>query len=67
MTNKFGTFTEGATTVKFGVSIASVDDRARAVNDCFDTITGIWTYDTAGAGSYEILPTTAPTKAAVCR
>ncbi|MBV8761217.1 MAG: hypothetical protein JO257_28225, partial [Deltaproteobacteria bacterium] len=66
-TNKFGTFTEGSTTVKFGVSMLPSMTVLGAVNDCFDSITGIWTYDTAGAGSYEILPTVTPTKAATCR
>ena len=65
--NKFGTFTEGAATVKFGVSLLPSGTVLGAVNDCFDSITGIWTYDTAGAGSYEILPTSVPTKAATCR
>lgn len=64
--NKFGVLTQNGTNVKFGVSLLPSMTVLGAVNDCFDQITGIWTYDTTGAGSYEILPTTMPTAAAVC-
>ena len=53
-TNKFGVFTENATTIKFGVSLLPSMTVLGMANDCFDSITGIWTYDTAGAGSYDL-------------
>jgi hypothetical protein len=64
--NKFGVLTENGTTVKFGTTFLPSMTVLGAVNDCFGSITGIWTYDTTGVGSYEILPTTMPTKLATC-
>jgi uncharacterized protein YdeI (BOF family) len=64
---KFGVFTENGTTVKFGVTMLSgTNINLGAVNDCYGPLTGIWTYDTTGAGGYEILPTTMPTKLTTC-
>jgi hypothetical protein len=65
-TNKFGMLTENGTTVKFGVGLLPSSTVLGAVNDCFASITGIWTYDTNGTGSYEILPTVMPTKVGTC-
>jgi hypothetical protein len=58
-TGKFGVLTQNGTTVKFGMSI--VGGNLGTANTCFSSITGIWTYDTNGAGGYEILPTVMPT------
>ena len=58
-TGKFGVLTQGTTTVSFGMTLLA--GNLGALNTCFATITGIWTYDTNGAGSYEILPTATPT------
>ncbi|MEO8840793.1 MAG: hypothetical protein ABI591_16235 [Kofleriaceae bacterium] len=53
-TMKFGTLTQNATTFSFGGTFVADLDVA---GTCYTSITGIWTYDTTGAGSYEILPT----------
>jgi uncharacterized protein YdeI (BOF family) len=64
---KFGVFTENGTTLKFGTTlIPGATPNLGAVNDCYGPLTGIWTYDTNGAGGYEILPTEMPTKLATC-
>jgi hypothetical protein len=62
---KFGVLTQGSTTFKFGPTLLSAIDPNPA-NTCYAAITGIWTYDTSGAGSYEILPTVPPTALASC-
>jgi hypothetical protein len=55
----FGTLTQNGTNFQFGGTFVQDTDPATAT--CYHAITGIWTYDTTGAGSYEILPTVAPT------
>jgi hypothetical protein len=62
-TGKFGVLTQGTTTISFGMTIQP--GNLGAANICFNSITGIWTYDTTGAGSYQIQPTVMPT-AATC-
>lgn len=56
-THKFGTLTQGTTTFAIGPTFVTDLD---ASGTCYNALTGIWTYDTTGAGSYEILPTVAP-------
>ena len=65
-TKNFGVFTQGTATASFGVSLIGGTLPILAANTCYDVLTGIWTYDTTGAGSYEIMLTAAPT-AATCR
>jgi len=58
----FGTFTQGSTTFSFGNTILTGTNKdTDAAGSCYTTVTGIWTYDTTGAGSYEILLTAKPT------
>jgi hypothetical protein len=52
----FGKLTQNATVFSFGTALDSALDAATTTT-CYTSITGIWTYDTFGAGSYEILPT----------
>lgn len=59
-TAKFGKLTQNGTVFAFGPTFLSAIDPNQA-NTCYTSITGIWTYDTTGAGSYEILPTVQPT------
>ena len=55
----FGKLTQGTTVFSFGNTYVSGFNAT--VNTCFDALTGIWTYDTFGSGTYEILPTVTPT------
>jgi len=58
--SSFGKLTQNGTAFSYGWTFLTGYD----MNDttkCYNSITGIWTYDTTGAGSYEILPTVIPT------
>ena len=55
-TGHFGKLTQNGTVFSFGTALDSALDAATTTT-CYTSITGIWTYDTFGAGSYEILPT----------
>ncbi|HEY1555515.1 MAG TPA: hypothetical protein VGF94_11840 [Kofleriaceae bacterium] len=58
----FGTLTQGSTTFAFGNTILGTTGGDKDAAGCsYTSITGIWTYDTTGSGSYEILPTAKPT------
>ena len=52
----FGKLTQNGTVFSFGTALDSALDAATTTS-CYTSITGVWTYDTFGAGSYEILPT----------
>ncbi|MEO8551786.1 MAG: hypothetical protein ABI678_17535 [Kofleriaceae bacterium] len=58
-TGTFGKLSQNGTVFSFGNSFASTFHAV--ATDCFDSLTGIWTYDTFGAGAYELLLTVAPT------
>jgi hypothetical protein len=60
-TSKFGKLTQGTTVFSFGSTLLAAFDPNPVTTTCYNTITGIWTYDTTAAGSYEILPTVQPT------
>lgn len=66
-TSKFGRLTQNGTAFSYGWTFFTGFDANGATNSttqCYNSITGIWTYDTNGAGSYEILPTVIPTAVA---
>jgi hypothetical protein len=57
----FGKVTSGNTVVAIGSGFLAAGYTPDPAGTCYTSLTGIWTYDTTGAGSYEILPTVAPT------
>ncbi len=56
----FGKLTSGGTVISVGTAMLGAGYTADAIGTCYANLTGIWTYDTTGAGSYEILLTAAP-------
>ncbi len=67
-TSSFGKLTQNGTVFSYGWTFFApaydMNGAATSTTQCYNSITGIWTYDTTGAGSYQILPTVVPTAVA---